>query len=233
MHAECERAKADLARRLEDTKTRGGADAKPLKEALKSFDRGYGPLLEKCGDAVAKHKLNDVKKYAADALKVAQKYLPAVRSLPGGNGTLAAAVLPDRIEKFRTPDVVEFAVSPQVGQAVLACPPPAKLSPSKGMAQPIFPAGLKLQGDIRSSEVEEPFGAGTPADRPVQPGETSPKRGAEQEDARRGGPLPVLELVAPPPSPRVADVTRFNAMRLTTSHVLQSPAIPSCLTVQA
>ena len=122
MHAECERAKADLARRLEDTKTRGGADAKPLKEALKSFDRGYGPLLEKCGDAVAKHKLNDVKKYAADALKVAQKYLPAVRSLPGGNGNLAAAVLPDRIEKFRTPDVVEFAVSPQVGQAVLACP---------------------------------------------------------------------------------------------------------------
>jgi hypothetical protein len=24
---------------------------------------------------------------------------------------------------FRTPDVVEFAVSPRVGQAVLACPP--------------------------------------------------------------------------------------------------------------
>ena len=52
---------------------------------------------------------------------------------------------------IRTPDVVEFAVSPQVGQAVLACPP-AKLSTSKGMAQPIFPTGLKLRGDIRSSE---------------------------------------------------------------------------------
>jgi hypothetical protein len=51
----------------------------------------------------------------------------------------------------RTPDVVEFAVSRQVGQAVLACPP-AKLSPSKGMAQPIFPAGRKLRGDIRSSD---------------------------------------------------------------------------------
>ena len=65
---------------------------------------------------------------------------------------------------FRTPDVVEFAVSPQVGQAVLACPPalkwarrsnriegrrappapPAKLSPSKGMAQPIFSASQKV-----------------------------------------------------------------------------------------
>ena len=72
----------------------------------------------------------------------------------------------------RTPDVVEFAVSPQVGQAVLAFArfysssgpkfragrrappaPPAKLSPSKGMAQPIFPATQKLRGDIRSSEI--------------------------------------------------------------------------------
>jgi hypothetical protein len=74
---------------------------------------------------------------------------------------------------FRTPDVVEFAVSPQVGQAVLAFArsdsssgpkfsaggqaalpaPPAKLSPSKGMTQPIFPARQKLQGDIRSSDL--------------------------------------------------------------------------------
>ena len=45
----------------------------------------------------------------------------------------------------RTPDVVEFAVSPPVGQAVL--------SPSEGMAQPIFPARQKLRGDIRSSEI--------------------------------------------------------------------------------
>jgi hypothetical protein len=45
----------------------------------------------------------------------------------------------------RTPDVVEFAVSPPVGQAVL--------SPSEGMAQPIFPATQKLRGDIRSSEI--------------------------------------------------------------------------------
>ena len=72
----------------------------------------------------------------------------------------------------RTPDVVEFAVSPQVGQAVLAFArsysssgpnsvradrrappaPPAKLSPLKGMAQPIFPARLKLRGHIRSSD---------------------------------------------------------------------------------
>ena len=76
--------------------------------------------------------------------------------------------------KFRTPDVVEFAVSPQAEQAVLACPPapnqarcsnrlarrrappapPAKLSPSKGMAQPIFPASVKLRGDIGSSEIQ-------------------------------------------------------------------------------
>ena len=64
------------------------------------------------------------------------------------------------------------AVSPQVGQAVLACPrfysssepkfsaggqaappaPPAKLSPSKGMAQPLFPAKQKMRGDIRRSD---------------------------------------------------------------------------------
>ena len=69
------------------------------------------------------------------------------------------------VSAFRTPDVVEFAVSPQVGQAVLAFArsdsssgpnsvragrrappaPPAKLSPSKGMAQPSFPARPKLR----------------------------------------------------------------------------------------
>ena len=35
--------------------------------------------------------------------------------------------------------------------------PPAKLSPSKGMAQPIFPATQKLRGDIRSSEPAADF----------------------------------------------------------------------------
>ena len=70
-------------------------------------------------------------------------------------------------DSYRTPDVVEFAVSPRVGQAVLAFArsysnsgpnsaragrrappaPPAKLWPSKGMAQPIFPARQKLRGD--------------------------------------------------------------------------------------
>ena len=44
------------------------------------------------------------------------------------------------VSRVRTPDVVEFAVNPKM------------LSPSKGMAQSIFPAGLKLRGDIRSSE---------------------------------------------------------------------------------
>ena len=29
----------------------------------------------------------------------------------------------NRLHAVRTPDVVEFAVSPQAGQAVLACPP--------------------------------------------------------------------------------------------------------------
>jgi hypothetical protein len=49
------------------------------------------------------------------------------------------------VVKCRTPQVVEFAVRPPA--------PPAKLSPSKGIAQPIFPARQKLRGDIRSSEV--------------------------------------------------------------------------------
>jgi hypothetical protein len=46
---------------------------------------------------------------------------------------------------------VEFTVSPKVGQASTACPT-RELSPSKGMAQPIFPASLKLRGDIGSSK---------------------------------------------------------------------------------
>jgi hypothetical protein len=66
--------------------------------------------------------------------------------------------------------------SPQVGQAVLAFArsysnsgpnsvragrrappaPPAKLWPSKGMDQPIFPARQKLRGEIRRSVVAEP-----------------------------------------------------------------------------
>jgi len=93
----------------------------------------------------------------------------------------------ERLRTFRTPDVVEFAVSPQVGQAVLAFArsysssglkfsaggqaappaPPAKLSPSKGMAQPIFPARQKSRGDIRSSETCPRFRRSPPRRPPV------------------------------------------------------------------
>jgi hypothetical protein len=45
----------------------------------------------------------------------------------------------------RTPDVVEFAVSPQAGQASTACPTREALAIE-------FPAGLKLRADIRSSD---------------------------------------------------------------------------------
>ena len=50
---------------------------------------------------------------------------------------------------------VEFAVSP------------AKLSPSKGMAQPIFPARQKSRGDIRSSETCPRFRRSPPRRPPV------------------------------------------------------------------
>jgi len=68
----------------------------------------------------------------------------------------------------RDPDVVEFVVTPEVGQAVLACPPVlAEPSPlpkedrgqastarptEQGMGQRIFPSHPKLRGDLRSSE---------------------------------------------------------------------------------
>ena len=92
----------------------------------------------------------------------------------GVRGFSAALPLkPCYVNTFRTPEVVEFAVSPQVGQAVLAFArsclgsglgsaragrrappaPPAKLSPSKGMAPPIFPARQKLPGEIRRSDL--------------------------------------------------------------------------------
>ena len=53
--------------------------------------------------------------------------------------------------KLRTPDVVEFAVSPQVGQAVLARPTCEALAIERdGSAH--FPRQAEIAGDIRSSE---------------------------------------------------------------------------------
>jgi len=75
------------------------------------------------------------------------------RRRPSGRSDRRQAAL--YLKNLRTPDVVEFAVSQQVGQAAPPAPP-AKLSPSKGMAQPIFPARQELQGDIRSSEFGGP-----------------------------------------------------------------------------
>ena len=44
--------------------------------------------------------------------------------IPSMPAIMAPMRTPDnRLHAVRTPDVVEFAVSPQAGQAVLACPP--------------------------------------------------------------------------------------------------------------
>jgi hypothetical protein len=51
------------------------------------------------------------------------------------------------LKYFRTPDVVEFAVSPQVGQAVLACPQ------SYSSSDPKFSAGGQASTACPTSEV--------------------------------------------------------------------------------
>ena len=78
MHNSWKSAKSGLQKQIDDVKKNGGLNPKPIQDALKSFDSGFGPLIDKCAKADKEKTDADVKKYAKDAITVAEKYLGTV-----------------------------------------------------------------------------------------------------------------------------------------------------------
>jgi hypothetical protein len=81
LHQYWKKTKDDLAKAAADMKKTGG-NARPIEEALKSFDSGLGPLLENVGNAYKANKGADVKKHAKAALEIATKYKKTVSEIP-------------------------------------------------------------------------------------------------------------------------------------------------------
>lgn len=92
-------AREALLRQIAEVSKKGGLNVKPLEDALKSFDASFAPLLDKVAEAYKANKGEDVKKHAAAALAVGQRYLATLQSishLRGGRaGQLLAAIVGD------------------------------------------------------------------------------------------------------------------------------------------
>jgi hypothetical protein len=93
MHNSWKTAKSGLQKQIDDVKKSGGLNPKQIQDALKSFDSGFGPLLDKCAKAYKDKKDADVKKYAKDAITVAEKYLGTVTSISNERGSGAKITL--------------------------------------------------------------------------------------------------------------------------------------------
>jgi hypothetical protein len=81
LHQHWKKTKDDLAKSAAEMKKTGG-NSKPIDTALKSFDGGFGPLLDKVGDAYKAKKDADVKKQAAAAGKIAGTYKTTIDAIP-------------------------------------------------------------------------------------------------------------------------------------------------------
>ena len=81
-------------------KKQGVSDAKARLDALKSFDQGLGPLLDKVEAAYKARKDADVKKHAQAAVAIANKYVATLTAIPNGNGNTTAEALRGIREKL-------------------------------------------------------------------------------------------------------------------------------------
>jgi hypothetical protein len=81
LHQYWKKTKDDLAKASAEIKKTGG-NHKPIDDALKSFDSGFGPLLDKVADAYKAKKDADVKKHAKGALDIAGEYKKTVEGIP-------------------------------------------------------------------------------------------------------------------------------------------------------
>src|SRR5579872_4887669 len=93
MHAKWLQAKNSLQREIDNVKQNGGMNPKQVKDALKTFDQGFGPLLEKLGTAYKDKKDAEAKKQAGAALTIAERYLATLKSISNGRGGGAEALL--------------------------------------------------------------------------------------------------------------------------------------------
>ena len=105
LHADWLRAKENMKKQIADVKKNGGLNPKQIEDALKSFDGGFGPMLEKIGVAYKANKGADVQKNATAAITVAQKYLQTVKGISNERGTGAALelkILLGKLEELKT-----------------------------------------------------------------------------------------------------------------------------------
>jgi hypothetical protein len=81
LHQHWKKTKDDLAKASAEMKKTGGNN-KPIDDALKSFDSGFGPLLDDVANAYKAKKDADVKKHAKAALKIAGEYKATIEKIP-------------------------------------------------------------------------------------------------------------------------------------------------------
>jgi hypothetical protein len=81
-------------------KKAGATNQQPRLDALKTFDQGLGPLLDKVEAAYKAGKDGDVKKHAQAAVAIANKYVATLADLPDGLGTGSANTLRNIREKL-------------------------------------------------------------------------------------------------------------------------------------
>lgn len=104
MHAEWLSAKTLMQKQIDDAKKKGGLNPKQLQEALKSFDQGLGPLLDKTASAYKDKKDADIKKHAAAAVTVADRYLATVNAISnerGAGGRLSLKTIIGKLNDLR------------------------------------------------------------------------------------------------------------------------------------
>lgn len=101
MHDSWKSSKKALQKTVDEVKKRGGLNPKPIEDALKSFDGGFGPLIDKCAKAYKDQKDADVKKHATAAIVVAEKYLETVSKISNERGTGAKITLGGMIANLK------------------------------------------------------------------------------------------------------------------------------------
>lgn len=67
-------------------KTKSGWNTEPLEKILKKMNLNFGDTLGKAGDAFKANKGDDVKKYCAKAVEIAEKYKGFLSTLPQNRG---------------------------------------------------------------------------------------------------------------------------------------------------
>jgi hypothetical protein len=87
MHDDWVKQKAFLQKQVDDVKKNGGLNPKQIQDALKSFDGGLGPTLDRLAEAYKAKKDADVKKYAERAITTAKNYLATVTKISNERGT--------------------------------------------------------------------------------------------------------------------------------------------------